>query len=64
MKPRYSAPAFNMILLIEYKSFSLMKHFYTYLCVGNNKNLGIEWNSKFIEIYNFYQCYEMRFSRV
>ena len=54
VKPRHSAPAFNLILPIERTNFSPKKYFHSYLYVGNNKNLGIE--------YNFTQSFEMRYS--
>ena len=51
VKPRYSAPAFDIIPTIKHKNFSLKKHFHSYLYVGNNENLGIEHNfDKSLEI--------------
>ena len=44
MKPRYSAPAFNIILPIEHKKFDPKKYFHSYLYVGNSDNLGLEHN--------------------
>ena len=56
VKPRYNAPAFNKIPPIEHKYFSPKKYFHSYLYIGNNENLGIE--------YNFDESLEIRFSGV
>ena len=48
VKPRNSAPAFNII--------PLNKHFHSYLYVGNNENLDVE--------HYFEQSSEMRYSGV
>ena len=44
VKPRYSAPAFNIILPIEHTNFGPKKCFHNYLYVCNRENLNIEHN--------------------
>ena len=56
VKPRYSAPAFNIIPPIEYIVFGFNKCFHSYLHVGNRENYGIE--------HNFDQSLEIRYSGV
>ena len=56
VKPRYSAPAFNMIPPIEHINLCPKKCFHSYLYVGNKENLGIK--------HNFDQSLEMRYSGV
>ena len=56
VKPRYSAPAFNIIPRIEHTIFLSMKHLYSYQYIGNKKNLALEKN--------FCQILEMRYSGV
>ena len=56
MKPRYSAPAYIEIPAIEHVNFGLKTCFYSYLYVGNSKNLGLECN--------FNQSLEIRYTRV
>ena len=56
VKPRCSAPVFNIILLIEHIRFGPRKYFHSYLYVGNRKNLAIE--------HNFDHSPEIRYSRV
>ena len=56
VKPRYNAPALNMIPPIKHISFGPKKYFHSYLHVGNCKNLGLE--------YSFGQSLEMRYSGV
>ena len=52
VKPRYNAPAFNIILLTEHNNFSFKKYFHSYSYVGNSENLGLK--------HNFTQSLEMR----
>ena len=56
VRPRYSAPAFNIILPIEQTNFNLKKQTYSYLYVSNNGNLGLK--------YDFDQSLEMRYSGI
>ena len=56
VEPRYSAPAFNIILPIKHMNFSPKKHFHSYFHVGNSENLALK--------YNFGQSLEMRYSGV
>ena len=56
VKPCYSAPAYNIIPLIELKIFSPKTYFHNHLHVGNNKNYSIE--------HNFDMSLQMRYSRV
>ena len=56
MKPRYSAPAFNIIPPIKHANFSPKRYFHSYSYVGNNENFSIE--------YNFDHSLEMRYSGV
>ena len=52
VKPRYSAPTYNIIPLIVHTKFGLKKCFHNYLYVGNSENLSLE--------HNFGQFLEMR----
>ena len=54
VKPRCSAPAFNIIPLIKHTNFDSKKCFHNYLYV--RENLGIK--------HNFYQSLEIRYSGV
>ena len=36
VKPRYSAPAFNIVPPIKHTNFGPKKYFHSYLYVGNN----------------------------
>ena len=56
VKLRYSAPAFNEILPKEHTNFITKKYFYSYLRVGNEENLVIEYKSD--------QSLEIRYSGV
>ena len=56
VKPRYNAPAFNIIPPIEQKYFGPKKYFHSYLNVGNKENLGLK--------HDFRQSLEMRYSGV
>ena len=56
VKPRYNAPAFNIIPLVEHISFGPEKYFHSYLHVGNSKNLSLK--------HNFSQSLEMCYSEV
>ena len=56
VKPRYNAPAYNIIPPIEHKYFSPKKYFHGYLYIGNSENLGLK--------HNFGQSLEMRYSGV
>ena len=56
VKPRYKAPAFNIIPPIKHKNFGPKKYFHNYLHVGNSENLGLK--------HNFSQSLEMRYSGV
>ena len=56
VKPRYNAPALNIIPPIEYLNFSPKKYFYSFLYVGNSENLSLA--------HNFVQSLEMRYSGV
>ena len=56
VKPRYSAPAFNIIPPIEHLNFGPEKYLYSYLYVGNSKNFSLE--------HDFDQSLEMRYSGV
>ena len=42
VKPRYSAPALNIIPPIEYTNFSSNKCLHSYLYIGDKQNLGIK----------------------
>ena len=53
VKPRYSAPAFN---IIEHTNFGLKKSIQSYLYVVNRENLDIK--------HNLNQSLEIRYSRV
>ena len=44
VKPRYSAPAYNIILPMKHKNFGPKKYFHSYLYIGNRENLDIEHN--------------------
>ena len=44
VRPRYSAPAFNIILPTEHVSSCPTKYFCSYLYIGNNKNLNVYYN--------------------
>ena len=56
MKPRYSAPAFNIIPPMELANFGPNKCYHNYLYVGNCENLYIK--------HKFDQSLEMRNSGV
>ena len=56
VKPRYNAPAFNIIPPIEHNNFGSMKYFYSYLFISNSKNLNLR--------HNFSQSLGMRYSGV
>ena len=56
VKPRYSAPAFNIIPPIEHTHFSPEKCFKSYLYIGNKENLGLD--------YIFNQSLEISYSGV
>ena len=56
VKPRFSAPVFNIILLIEHIRFGPKKYFHSYLYVGSRKNLAIE--------HDFDHSPEIRYRRV
>ena len=58
VKPRYSAPTFNIIPPIEYTNFGSKKHFHGYLYIGNIENLNN------FDLNNFDQSLEMRNSGV
>ena len=52
MKPCYSAPVFNKFPPIEHANFGPKKYFHNYLCIGNDKNLGIKYDfDPFLEKY-------------
>ena len=44
VKPRYCAPAFNVIPQKEHTNFGPKKCFRSYLYIGNKENLNIENN--------------------
>ena len=54
--PLLTQPAFNTIPQIKHTNFGPKKLFYSYLFIGNNENLNIE--------FNFDQSLEMRYSGV
>ena len=56
VKPRYSAPAFNIIPPVEHTNFSLKKCFYSYLYVGNREYVSLE--------HNFSQSLKIRYGGV
>ena len=56
VKPRYDAPAFNIIPPIKYINVGVKKYSDIYLHIGNSENLGLK--------HNFGQSPEMRYSGV
>ena len=55
-KPRYNAPAFNIILPIKHIVLGPKKHFHSYLYVGNSENLDKK--------HNLDQSFEIRYCGV
>ena len=44
VKPRYTAPAFNIIPPIKHANFGPKKYFHSYFYIGNKENLDIRHN--------------------
>ena len=55
-KPRYSAPAFNIVPPIDDTNFGPKKYFDSYLHTGNSENLDIQ--------HDFELSFEIRYSGV